>query len=222
MIATRIIDVRQGTPEWIEARLGLPTASNFDKIVTPTDKPSASSRLYLGRLAAEWYLGEPIEDEAARSQFMERGTAMEAEAVAFYEFDTGMEAKSVGLCFSEDGRAGASPDRLVGDDGLLEIKCPGAATQMAYLLGDVGNEYRLQLQGQLWVTGRAWVDLLCYNPVLPRVKVRAERDEQFIALLSAEVGKFCDRLDEAKAKLEREHGPRVKRQPVPVDEDYVF
>lgn len=197
----RRIACEQGSEEWMMARLGIPTASSFDKIVTPTGKPSAQADRYLARLAAEWYLGQPLDEDSHGTQFMARGTDMEPEAVGFYEFDTGLDTETVGLCLTDDRRVGASPDRLVGDDGLLEIKCPSAEVQMTYVLGGVTADYKLQLQGQLWVTGRKWVDLLCYHPTLPRVKARFERDEKFIGILSTEVGAFVVKLEEARARL---------------------
>lgn len=188
----RIIDVKQGTPEWLIARLGIPTASNFDRIVTKTGKASAQADEYIARLAAEWFLGQSLDEDA--TEFMQRGIDLEPEAVRFYEFSKDVLTTECGLCITDDGRAGASPDRLVDDDGLLEIKCPAAVTHMGYVIGGITDKYKVQTQGQLWVTGRAWVDLLSYHPTLPRATVRFERDEKFIALLEEEVGKFAERL----------------------------
>jgi predicted phage-related endonuclease len=193
------VKCEQGSPEWIAARIGLPTASNFDMIITPTGKASEQMPKYLAKLAAEYFLDVSL-DEAV-SQFMERGSEMEAEAVRRYEFDMDVEARKVGLCMTDDGKAGASPDRLVGDDGLLEIKCPSAVVHMEHLLGGVTAEYRVQVQGQLWVTGRKWCDLLFYNPVLPHVRTRFDRDDEFIDVLATRVLAFAERLDAAKARL---------------------
>lgn len=196
----RIINVKQGTDEWLRARLGLPTASNFDRLITKTGKPSASADRYLARLCAEWFMGYPLDE--MQTPFMERGSALEAEAVAYYEFETDSTTSEVGLCLTDDGKAGASPDRLVGDDGLLEIKCPSPEVHMGYLLGGLTDEYRVQVQGQLWVTGREWCDLLSFHPTIPRATVRIERDEDFIGALADIVANFAARLDAAKAKLE--------------------
>lgn len=193
------LNVKQGSDEWIKARLALPTASNFDRIITAKGlKASAAQDKYLARLAAEWFLGVPIED--ASSGFMQRGTAMEAEAVAYYELETGLDTRTVGLCLTDDGIAGASPDRLVGDDGLLEIKCPGAETHMEYLLFGC-DDYVLQVQGQLWVTGRQWCDRLCYHPVIPSVISRLTRDDRVIEAIAREVGAFAARLAGFKEDL---------------------
>jgi hypothetical protein len=194
----RIIDCKQGSPEWQDARLGLPTASGFDRIITPSGNPSKGATKYLAQCFAEWYLGVPLDD--FQSAFMERGTEMEPEARRWYEFAHDAEALPVGFCLTDDGRAGASPDSLIGEDGLLEIKCPAAVTHAVYLLGGLTDEYKIQVQGQLWVTGRAWCDLLCYHPTMPRVVTRIERDEPFIEAMGKYLTAFCDRLDEAKAQ----------------------
>lgn len=195
----KIIDCKQGTQEWLDARLGIPTASAFDRIITKTGKPSASADRYLGKLAAEWFLGESLDDFA--SPFMERGTSMEASAVKFYEFTGDVATKPVGFVVRDDGRVGASPDRLVGDDGLLEIKCPSAEVHMTYVLGGVTDEYKVQQQGQLWICEREWCDLLCYHPVLPRATARIYRDEAFIKTLAELIDEFLARLEQAKARL---------------------
>lgn len=127
-----ILNVQQGTDEWKRARIGVPTASCFDEILTPSGARSGQQDKYLARLAAEWFFDEPFADEA-RTQFMERGTDMEPEAGRWYAFERDCDPVQVGLCLTDDGRVGASPDLLVGSDGAAEIKCPGAKTHMLYL-----------------------------------------------------------------------------------------
>lgn len=201
----KIIDVEQGSPEWLKARLGIPTASNFDQIVTPVEgNLSTSSRKYLAQLVGEWFLGESLDTEA--TPFMERGNQLESEAAAWYEFQYDTELTAVGFCTLDDGSAGCSPDRLVGDaealeNGAVEIKCPGLTTQIQYLLNGPPEKYRCQVQGQLWILERDWVDLCCWHPTLPKVVHRSYRDESFIDLLSDAVLEFCDHLDAAKAML---------------------
>jgi len=195
----KIIDCDQGSREWIDARLGIPTASCFNKILTAGGSLSAQSETYLAKLIAEWFLGEPVDER--ETQFMERGTALEPTALAAYEFERSVDVQRVGFCLRDDGKVGASPDGLVGEDGAVEVKTPGAQTHMLYLLGGITHEYRVQVQGQLWITGREWCDLLAYNPVLPSVTVRFGRDDDYIKALAESVEKFIGRLDAAKAKL---------------------
>ena len=195
----KIIECEQGSLDWLKARLGIPTASCFDKIVTAAGKESAASDGYLASLAAEWWLGQPCDD--FQSGFMERGSLLEEEAVADYAFEVNAEPVKVGLCLTDDGRAGASPDRLVGTDGLWEIKVPSAAKHMAMVLGTPPKEYFVQVQGQLWVTGREWCELVCFHPTFPRVVRRYVRDEEFIESLAKHLGNFCDRLDAVKERF---------------------
>lgn len=196
----KVIDVAQGSVEWTKARLGIPTASNFDNILTPTGKPSGSVDRYMAALLSEWFFGIPSSD--FESPTMARGSKLEKEAIGWYEWEKDVDTQPVGLCVTDDGRAGASPDRLVGDDGTTEVKCPLAETQMLYWLNGRPKEHKVQRQGQLWVTGRQWSDLVVWHPVksLRRI-VRDHRDEEFIKALAEAVTAFCDRLDDAKAKL---------------------
>lgn len=214
----KIIDVEQGSAAWIEARLGLPTASNFASILTRTGKPSGGQERYLAELVAEWFLGEPVSDYV--SEFMQRGTKEEASAIAAYEFDKDVDTETVGLCLTDDGRAGASPDRLVaGGVGLVEIKVPSAVVQTMYVLSGPPDDYKVQVQGQLWVCERQWDDLYLYHPHLPNVWYRHERDDKFIGLLSAEVRAFCDRLDAAKAKLADRRAEYLAQKAANVDNE---
>lgn len=204
------LDCAQGSAEWIAARLGIPTASRFDEILTPkTLKPSASGEKYAWELIAEDLLGYPVE-EAAQSGFMARGTILETKAVEFYEMYRDIDTETVGVILRNDRRVGCSPDRLVGADGLLEIKCPSAKVHIGYMLDDEGLMYWCQAQGQLWLTGRAWLDLLSYNPELGSVVFRVQRDEKFIAALSDAVEAFLAMRDGMKAKLAaRGHFPQL-------------
>lgn len=196
----KIHSVVQGTPEWLACRLGIPTCSAFSKIITPkTLKPSTSQAGYVAKLTAEWYLGRTLDE--AESGFMERGTEMEAEAVAAYEFEKNVDTQVVGFITTDDGRVGGSPDRLVGEDGGLEIKCPSAEVHVGYLLNGVDAEYRCQIQGLLWLTGRKWWDLRSFNPAFDAFDIRFEPDAEFIGALDAEMPVFLARLDAAKIKL---------------------
>src|SRR5690606_19252020 len=130
----RVLDVMQGTQEWEMARLGIPTASQADRILTPSRlQPAAAAREYLHQLLAEWLIGYPIEWSAS-SQYMQRGTDLEAEARAAYELEMGVDVQQVGLCVTDDSMIGGSPDGLVGDVGGVEIKCPAIHMHIGYLL----------------------------------------------------------------------------------------
>lgn len=196
-----LLDVKQGSLEWQMARLGIPTASQFHRIVTPkTMKLSSAVEGYAHELLAEEMLGHPIDDDA--TQFMMRGTELEAQAMQFYEFTRDVKTAAVGLVLRDDAQVGCSPDRLVGEDGGLELKCPSAAVHVSYMLkASDADKYNAQIQGALWLTGREWWDWLSYNPELPSVLVRFYRDEKFIATLATAVDQFIEYLDECRRKL---------------------
>lgn len=186
--------------EWIKARAGIPTASSFDRIITAGGKLSAQSREYMHDLAAERILGVSLDN--ITSEWMERGKAMEEAARDYYQFQTDADVVTGGFCLRDDRSAGCSPDGLVGDDGGVEIKCPGAGKHIGYLIGgELPAAYRCQVQGSLWVTGRAWWDFLSYNPSLPSVIVRVHRDDAFIAALSGAVVEFSGQLEAAMGRL---------------------
>lgn len=198
------LDVVPGSPEHMFARLGIPTASAFDRIVTPAKLEfSKSATPYALELIAEQILRAPM--DGASTGFMQRGTMMEADALGLYELMKDVETEPAGFILRDDRRVGCSPDRFVGDDGLLEIKCPSAETHLAYLLDDQGIGYRLQCQGQLWLCEREYVDTLSYHPTMPPALVRQHRNEEVIAALVAGVNRFIALVDDLKKKLQK-HG----------------
>jgi len=123
---------------------------------------------------------------------------MEAEAVKFYEFQADAETVKVGFITNDEETIGASPDRLVGDKGLLEIKVPSEGIHVGYLLqsGGAYQEYRIQVQGQLWIAEKEWCDILSWHPELPPALYRIERDEEFIEKLASAVEAFSGVLEE--------------------------
>lgn len=195
----KIVCETQRTVEWEAARLGIPTASNFGRIVTPGGKPSTQQDGYLHQLVAERILGHPVNQEA--TNWMERGQITEREAIAWYELERGVNTRVVGFVTTDDGIAGCSPDRFVGDEGGLEIKCPSAAVHVGYLLDTEPRQYWPQIQGALWITGCAWWDFVSYCPELPSAAVRYERDEIFIKVLSFAIQAFAERVDTAHQRL---------------------
>jgi hypothetical protein len=197
------IDVPQGTPEWERLRIGIPTVSSFDKIISPKKlQPSTQAETYLNQLLAEWLLDMPI-DWGGASGYIDRGRHMEEEARAFYEFADNVEVAPGGFILRDDRKVGGSPDGLVGDDGGVEIKCPAMHTHIGYLRNpqSLVSEYHLQVQGYLYLTERAWWDVQSYNPVLPRVIVRVPPDEKTQTALNAALNAFVAYLDEAKEML---------------------
>lgn len=198
----KILNHKQGSAAWIRARLGRPTTSEFANFVKPsTGKPSASkgADTYRNRCVAERIIGEPLTD--FQSSGMERGSSMEVEAAGWYALETGLSPSVVGFVLTDDERAGCSPDRLVGSTGLLEMKCPMAHTQVGYVLNPTSlfEAYRVQVMGQLLVTGREWVDMLSYSPVMASVIYRVNRADHvgYLLNLADSVKAFCDAIDAA-------------------------
>jgi len=191
----------QGTNEWMLARAGIPTASNFAKIITTKGDPSKQKQKYMLQLAGERLLH--AKSESYQSKGMKRGIELEPDARLKYEIMTGNDVKEVGLCYYDDKqRIGASPDGLVSTNGEIEIKCPELDTFIQYKLsGGLYKDYFQQVQGQLYVTSREWCDLIAFYPGAKPIIERIERDELFIVMLEAELEKFCDDLDEIVANL---------------------
>lgn len=203
--------VEQNSLEWYKLRLGIPTASNFDKILTPKKRErSSQSRHYLFRLVAEWIAGEVLEDEMYQSQWMERGQAKEDGAIAAYEMLAEVETSLGGFFTIDSGLAGASPDRLVGKEGIVEIKCPLLSKQVEGALNGIEADHVCQIQGQLWVTERRWLDIFSYHPKLVLPPKRVLRDDEFIKDLESAVNLFVEDMLRARADLEREHGPFLR------------
>jgi len=193
-------DVAQYSQEHDRLRLGIPTSSNFHKIITPQGKPSKQWREYACVLIAERLLHRKL--EFYNSPAMERGLIVEAEAADWYEFDQDVTVQRAGFITDERHRMGCSPDRLVGDEGLLEVKAPLPHTQVEYWLsGEVSERFRPQLQGQLYVSQRSWVDILCWHDVLPKLVVRVEPDEKFIAAFDRELQIFNYFIERVMEKI---------------------
>lgn len=194
------LDIEQGSEEWHKARLGIPTASQFGRILTVKSmKPSAQSEGYMHELLAEYVLGEPAEN--FNSSFMQRGSIQENEAVKYYEMQKDLDTQKAGFCLTDCKRIGCSPDRLVGLNGGLEIKTPSAKNHMAFLLGANVNDYKAQIQGCMYVCEREWWDLVAFNPVMPPIIVRFYRDKNFIECLNAYLLLFLEEMRKAKEKL---------------------
>jgi hypothetical protein len=181
--------MRQRSPEWFDARCGLATASRF-RDVLPTR--AAARRTYLLELAAERVTGRREHRHATPA--MRWGVRHEAEARGAYEAYAGVLVNEVGMLRHPSLMAAASPDGLVGEDGGVEIKCPSTSTHLATVIDGMPRAHLPQLQGAMWVSGRAWWDFVSYDPRLPWplcVYVeRVPRDPVYISSLALEVESF--------------------------------
>lgn len=207
----KIIDCEQGSPEWYGARLGLPTASMFATVLAKgrdgekDAKASKTRAEYMRKLAGEIITGEPMENYA--NGHMERGKAMEDEARDLYAFLSDEPLQRVGFILSQ--RTGCSPDSLVGDRGMLEIKTALPHILIDKLLrGEFPPEHKAQCQGNLWVAEREWIDLQIFWPKLPPFIIRAQRDEAYIGNLAGAVHQFNAELHELVERIRAYEGRR--------------
>lgn len=198
----------QRSDEWYSARLGRVTASRIADLVAKTKTGWGASRAnYMAELIAERLTG--VKAESYQSKAMERGVELEAEAIALYSFMHNVEVVPVGFVpHPVIEMAGASPDGLVGDDGLVEVKVPNTATHIDTLLGaKIDNRYVLQMQWQLCCTKRKWCDFVSYDNRLPEALQlyvqRVEYDDDKVAELAREVIVFLREVDDKVERLRR-------------------
>lgn len=200
--------IEQGTDEWHKQRLGKVTASKMADVMAKTKTGWGAARAnYMAALLCERLTGNPTEYYVNGA--MQWGTDCEPKARAAYEFDTGTTVKECGFIDHPSiEMSGASPDGLIGDDGLIEIKCPNTATHLDFLLGGkVDKKYVLQMQWQMACTGRKWCDFMSFDPRLPldlqSHVVRVERDDKAIEDMECAVRDFLTELDQKIDQLNK-------------------
>ena len=182
----QVLKAEQGTQEWLDARLGRPSASQFSKFVTTAGKPSASADDYINELIAERITGE--REPIYVNEWMQRGTELEPRARETYEFIYDVDVQEVGFILDDSGEFGCSPDGLIGEDGGVEFKCPSPKNHIAWSRkGKCPSKHYAQVQGCLYITGREWWDFMSYHPDMKPFIVRVERDEEFIAKLAEQI-----------------------------------
>lgn len=196
--------VKQGSPEWYKIRQGRPTASSFEKIITPkTAQLSKTSRKYAYRLLAERLLNLPVEN-GFRSDWTDRGKELEPFAARQYGFVNDIELREAGFFTTDDGLVGASPDRvIVGEARGLEIKCCSPAVHIGYLLDGTDENYKVQTQGQLYVCEFELVDLYCFSDRMPDCTITTARDEPYIALLSSALKAFTEQMADMEERARK-------------------
>lgn len=196
--------MEQQSEEWFAARCGVPSASNFDKIITTKGEPSKQAEKYLYQLAGERITGK--KEEGYTNQHMLRGNELEAEARELYELITDSEVEQVGICYADENkRYSCSPDGLMlaGRKGL-EIKCPTLAVHVAYLLGNkLPSDYFQQVHGSLFVCRDEvddW-DFMSYYPGMPPLIVTVHPMLEWHKKLEQELDDFCRKLEQIENKL---------------------
>jgi len=198
--------VEQGSVEWYAQRLGKVTASKISDLMAKTKSgPSASRKNYMMQLLCERLTGR--KEESYTNAAMQRGTELEPQARSFYEVDKGVMVAETGFVqHPHIEMAGASPDGLVNDDGLVEIKCPNTATHVEFLrTGRIDSGYELQMLWQMICTGRKWCDFVSYDDRMPEELqykcVRLMFDTARAVEVTTEVNVFLIELSTLEAEM---------------------
>jgi putative phage-type endonuclease len=203
--------IDQGSEAWFQARLGKATGSRIADIIAKTKTGYATSREnYMAQLVCE-RMTQKVAESYSNSA-MAWGTETEPLARAAYEVKTGLTVDQVGFVDHPTiSMTGASPDGLVGESGMIEIKCPNTATNIDTLLSNkVPTKYLTQMTWQMCCTGRHWTDFVSYDPRLPEnlqlfIK-RVEYDPKYASELEQEVIRFLDEVDGKIKQLEKLNG----------------
>lgn len=189
-------DIEQGTEEWFNLRLGVPTASMFHAIMAKGQ--GKTRRTYMLKLIGEILTQEQQENYS--NSHMDRGKELEAEARDLYSLTACIDIKQCGFIKSDN--IGYSPDGLISEDGLTEIKTKLPHLQLDVLLKDkIPPEHIPQLQGGLLVSDREWVDFVSYWPRLPIFIKRMYRDKKIIADIKISVNAFIEEMHETIEKI---------------------
>lgn len=197
-----VVDVEQGSPEWFEAKLGIPSASHFSDVAAAGEGKVRTT--YMRKLAGEIITGLPREDY--KNAQMDRGTRMEPELRALYEMISGNKTTKVGFVKHARpyGVIGASPDSFVGDAGIVEFKSAAPHVLIEILEADrVPPEHLPQCQGSMLVTGRRWCDLAIGYSGMPLFRRRIARDDSYIARQEVALERFHRELVALVEKIKR-------------------
>lgn len=221
----KILDVKQGSDEWLAARLGIVTASELDSLITPLWKARTGDgvRNYLATKIAERWRGQPLTTYHGGS--MEQGTLREDEAFAWYELEYDVTLRKVGFILTDEGQItmGCSPDGLIDGDGGLEIKCPSPHTHVRWLLeGGIPPEHRAQVYGGMLVARAPRWRFMSYCRGFPPLVVTVEPEQAIERAIEEAVEAFQTRLDEAWAVVEKYNGGPPAKFQTETDPDYVF
>lgn len=198
-------DTAQRSPEWFAARLGIATASRFSAVLARIKTgESAERRNYRAQLVVERLTGKQI--ETYQNAAMQHGTEQEPFARMAFAVHTSAIVEEVGFLRHAEIEAGCSPDGLIDEDGMIEIKCPfQTAIHIESLKNGMPKEHVPQIQGQMWIAGRQWVDFVSFDPRMPEklqlFVQRIPRDDEYIANLSKEVAAFMEEVKAEEAQL---------------------
>ena len=198
-----VVPGEQGTEGWHQMRLGIPTASCFDRIITASGGASSQAEQYMAECVAEWITGQPASDWQGNTD-TERGHLFEDDARATYEWETEQKVEQVAFCYRDESKlVGFSPDGLIKRktySGGVEIKCPRATIHVAYLvLGQCPKKYLPQIQGTMWIADLPWWDFVSYHQDYDPLIVRVERDEKFSKAFDKHIPLFIEQMLEKRS-----------------------
>lgn len=210
----KIHDVEQRSDAWYALRAGMPTASEFSKIVTSKGEPSKSAAGYALTLAAELFAGKPV-DAWEGNVWTERGRELETRAIELYEFAHDLDIAPVGFVTDDGGLMGCSPDGFIGEAGLVEVKCLKAENHVKAILyfqknGRSPTDYIQQAQGQMMICERKWCDIVFYHPELPMLAIRVAPDKVVQDALMERIPLLRAERNDVLAALLRQAGPTVE------------
>lgn len=200
-----ILDYEQGSTEWLAARAGKVSASNFSKIFTATGSRTTGDtrKSYLYQVAGERLSG--IAEDSFKNDWMQRGNDLEPQARFAFEQQTGMFVAQTGMVLLDDrAEISCSPDGLIGDNSGLELKCPKMSTHIAYLEAKrLPSTYKPQVMGQLWVCDRNHWNFASYHPAIKLFLLSVDRDDKYISLLSEAVEEFNAEVNAVVGRLKQ-------------------
>lgn len=204
----KALDCVQGSAAWINARLGVVTASMADSILTPGKRQPAKAEAYMNRLIAETLLRESVDEWNGNAE-TDRGSEMEPEARGFVEYDLGVKIAEVGFLLRDDGRLGASPDGLLSDGRGLELKCPMAPAHIKYARnpGALTKAYYGQCQVGMIVSGREEWIVCSYNPKIRSVLEVVPFDPEYAEAFESALATFLAEMDAAVEVLRPSSNP---------------
>lgn len=220
----KVLEVQQGSEEWLSARAGIVTASELDNLISPTleVREGKTPKTYLHTKLAERWQGFPL--QSFGGGVMEQGSVLESEARPWFALEYGVDVETVGLVLTDDGRFGASPDGLVKDRYGVEIKCPQPHTHVKWLLaGEVPPDHLMQCHGGMYATGLLEWRFVSYCRLFPPLVLTVKRDEAVMKLIGEQLTLFYADMDFAWKKLIHANGGAgPAREVEAIDDDYPF
>ena len=191
----KLIEVAQGSAEWLQHRMGRPSASELDRLISPTLKlrEGEGPHTYLCEKLAEKWTGQPVQSWSGGS--MEQGSILEDEAIPFLELRLGVTIERPGIIVTDDERFVCSPDGLIPTVKGFEIKCPEQHTHVKWLLGgECPREHWMQCQGGMYATGLPLWTFASYRRGFPPLIVDVERDEEAMERIAEAVNQFSAKM----------------------------